>query len=309
MFKNKKMILAVFSGLLVLAIGATALVSVSKASASSLPAQSVNRVKDMLSKPGGRGDFPGKGGEDNTYLAQALGITTEELQAAQQAAWTKAIDQALEKGLITQAQADKLKARNDGFFGRGGNPFGMLLVDDNSIDMNALLAQELGITVDDLQAAREKDSELALQARIDSGEITQEQADLMKARQALKDYINPEKLTAQALGMTVEELQAARQAGKDMATLLEEKGMTQEEFQAAQKAAYEAAVKQAVADGVITQAQADLVLANPDNFWAGGMPGYDGGHRGGRGGRPGDNGGCPAPDRQPQNAPADQNNG
>ena len=317
MFTNKKLVIGIFSILVVLAVGAVALLTVSNVSASGLPARSANAVQQFMGQRGGPGDAPGRGGDEGTYLAQALGITVEELQTAQQAAWEKAIAQAVEKGLITQAQADQLKARSsEGFGGRGGHGLGMLLVDENAIDMDALLASELGITVDELQAAREKASELAIQARIDSGDLTQEQADLMEARQALKETINPEELAAQALGMTVEELQTARQEGKNMEALLEEKGLTQEEFQAAQKTAYEAAVKQAVEDGVITQAQADLVLANLDNFGRGG-PGFGGdGPHGGRGGPggpggrggPGGNGGCPAPDNQ-QNAPADQDNG
>jgi hypothetical protein len=70
-------------------------------------------------------------------------------------------------------------------------------------------------------------------------------------------------------------------------------------FQASMKSAYEAAVNQAVADGVITQAQADLILKNSNALHFGGMGGFGGpggfGGRGGHGGRggPGDWGAGP----------------
>ncbi len=102
----------------------------------------------------------------------------------------------------------------------------------------------------------------------------------MRARQALMGTIDRGALEAQALGMTVEELQAAREEGKFIPDLIEEQGLTQEEFQEAVQAAYEQMINQAVADGVITQAQADLLLsaeAQPGHgmppFGPGGAPG------------------------------------
>jgi len=89
--------------------------------------------------------------------------------------------------------------------------------------------------------------------------------------------------------------------------------MTEEEFSAARTAAYEAALSDAVQAGVITQAQADLLLANsPDGMGMGmgpdggrhGMPpgGMDG-QRPGPGGmdgqRPGPGGGMQRPDCAP----------
>ena len=294
MYINKKLFVAVVSGLLVMAIGAVALVSYTSASAASQTARTAADASDILAQRGGPGERPGKGGPDDTYLAQALGITVEELQAAQAAAWQTAVDQALEKGLITQAQADQLKTDSNGKFSRSA--LGKFLWDNSAIDMDALLADELGISVDELQAAHQKAAELGIQARIDSGELTEEQAELMQIHQALKDYIDRETLSAVALGMTVEELQTARQEGENMAALLEAQGMTQEEYQTAYQAALEAAIQQAVTDGVITQAQADLVLANLNSFGPGGMPGPGGdrpqGGRGGRGGEAPDNCDC-----------------
>lgn len=277
---NKKIIFAVISGLLIVAVGAVSLISASNASAAS---NSVRCAATTLDNPPARGGRPGKGGDDGATLAQVLGITLEELQAAQQAAWQKAIDLALEQGLITQAQAELLKERQAGGFDRHGG-MGLMFIDKDAIDMEALLAEQLGISLDELQAARQEAAQLALQARIESGELSEEQAELMSIRQAVKDYIDRQALTASALGMTVEDLESARQDGKSTADLIEEKGLTQEEFQAALQSAYAAAIQQAVADGVITQAQADLLLENMDAFGRGGMPGRAGGHP--RGDRP-----------------------
>jgi hypothetical protein len=202
-----------------------------------LPAAADTTVAAPAAHRGG----PLGGSASDTNLAEALGITAAELQTAQQAANEAAIDQALAQGLITQAQADALKAR-DGSFGRGFHRFfGM---DDATIDMNALLADALGISTDELAAARVEAQELALAAAVEAGSITQEQADQMKAEQSLKTY-------------------------------LDEQG-----FQTQVQTLYETLVKQAVQAGVITQEQADSILSNQGSF--GGMRGFDGFH--GRGG-------------------------
>ncbi len=185
------------------------------------------------------------GGGSDTYLAEALGITADELQTAQQTANEAAIDQALAQGLITQAQADALKERS-GMSGRfdGRMPHGMFGLADDAIDMNALLADALGITSDELSAARSEAQDLSLAAAVEAGRITQEQSDQMKAQQALQTY------------------------------------MQEQGFWDQVRSLYENFVQQAVQAGVITQEQADTILSNQDTF--GGMRGFDSFH--GRGG-------------------------
>jgi hypothetical protein len=93
--------------------------------------------------------------------------------------------------------------------------------------------------------------------------------------------------------MTVEELQAARDAGTSMTDILTEQGLTAAEYRTALQAAYEAAIQQAVDDGVITQEQADLVLSSGMRVLPGmDAFGRDGGLEGpgGRGGRGGHGG-------------------
>ncbi|MEA3336185.1 MAG: hypothetical protein U9R25_09775 [Chloroflexota bacterium] len=167
---------------------------------------------------------PVAGGPNNhEYLAEALGIPVEALDAAQEAAREAAIQQALDEGLITEAQADVLLERkaasvrvfkdHRGFFGE-------------TIDPQALLAEALGISVAELENARDAAAAARLAQAVEDGRITQEQADLMQARQDLREY------------------------------------MDDINFGESMRQAYENALQQAVAAGVITQEQADSILSN-----------------------------------------------
>ncbi len=181
----------------------------------------------------------GPGGQQDTYLADALGVTVDELTSAYTAAREAAIDQAVADGLLTQEQADSL---NSGTGRRGGRGFGPIGEGD---DRGALLAEQLGITVDELQAAQSTANDARLAAAVEAGQITQEQADMMKAQDALRQYLS------------------------------------QEDVQASLQSAYTDAVQQAVAAGAITQEQADAILSNSNGFGPfGGMRGHERGHGG-----------------------------
>jgi polyhydroxyalkanoate synthesis regulator phasin len=200
--------------------------------------------------PSERGHGPGRE-YLNEALAAALGITVDELTSARQTAQAAVLAQAVEKGLITQAQADKLTANGE------LRIRGLLKLSDfeaNGIDYAAELAKALGITVEELQAAYTQAFEASIDQAVADGKLTQEQADLIKGQKALR---------------------------------------SDPTFQASMQSAYEAAVAQAVKDGVITQAQADLILkkfstAGFDGFRGprfmpglGGFEGMRGGHHGG----------------------------
>lgn len=96
-------------------------------------------------------DFGGLRGDYQKYLAEALGITVEELQAAQLKAQDAMLDQAVADGAITQEQADLMKARR------------------------AFMQYYAG------QA--QQTFEDALNAAVAAGAITQEQADLLRQQQ------------------------------------------------------------------------------------------------------------------------------
>jgi transcriptional regulator with XRE-family HTH domain len=198
---------------------------------------------EFRTAPAQRGDRVG--GASDEYLAQALGVSADELEAAKQTAYQAALDQALAQGLITQEQADAIAERSSAA-GRLSSRYlrGFTGSDGSSIDMDALLAEALGVTTDELAAARVEAQELALAAAVEAGSITQEQADQMKAEQALKTYLDEQGLQDQVRSL------------------------------------YENLVNQAVQAGVITQEQADSILSSQRSF--GGMRGFDGFH--GRGG-------------------------
>jgi hypothetical protein len=246
--KQKKLITILSFGALVIAaaFGAVAYHS-ARAAATSVSQAALTATRLGVLPERGRG--PG-GGYTNDDLATALGITVEELTAAQQKALEAVLAQAVEKGLITQAQADQLKAN------RSLHTRGLLNPGDlqaNGIDYEAELANALGITVEKLQAAYTQAFNAHLDQAVSAGTLTQEQADLMKGQNAL---------------------------------------YADSTFQASMKSSYEAAMAQAVKDGVITQAQADLILQNAsaagfDGFTGllgkSGLDGFEGGH----GGQPG----------------------
>jgi hypothetical protein len=93
---------------------------------------------------------------------------------------------------------------------------------------------------------------------------------------------------AEALGLTVEELDAAHEDGKTAWDIAEEQGISEEDFFSLMSAARSAALEQAVADGSITQEQADWMQSRwgemKENGFGPGSGGCDGdGHHGGRG--------------------------
>ncbi len=175
---------------------------------------------------GGRGHKGGRMhqalGERQQYLAAALGITVEELQSAYETVRNSLLDQAVADGTLTQEQADQIRAgervRVPGLRmkGRAGD----------AAEHVALLASTLGISVDELEAAKSVARDAALADALANGEITQEQIDRMEAHQALRDYIQSE-YAAERPELTKAEL-----------------------------------IQQALAAGAITQEQADLLTAD-----------------------------------------------
>jgi lambda repressor-like predicted transcriptional regulator len=286
MFRTKKwMWISLFSGVaVVLAVaGVWLFAGTSTASAAERTAEDLKTLTQASTGPGLLGEgylahgpwgHGGPGGpiDYQQLLADALGITVEELQDAFEGARIKAIEQAVEQELITQEQADELLSREDsgrhGFdfraFGRG--PKGL---SGGEIDERALLADALGITVDELEAARQEANQAALELAIAEGILTEEQANEMQERRELLSnvdltgYLDREALLARALGLTVEELQAALDADKTPRDLIAESELDPATLREALAAAYDEALAQAVADGVLTQEQADALPEGP----------------------------------------------
>lgn len=216
----------------------------------------------------------GPGGDyTDQNMTDALGITVDKLQAAYTTATDNALSKAVTAGLITQSQADAIKAR--------GGRFGEFeAFSANGIDYNALLAQALGITTDQLQVAYTKAYSTAVDSAVSSGKMTQAQADLAKARFAIENS---------------------------------------SKFAASMQAAYKAGLDQAVKDGLITQAQEDALLQSQkpilgldgmkglggiEGFGPGGGRGFGFGGRGGFGPRNGNGQGNKQTPAQPTPAPS-----
>jgi hypothetical protein len=171
------------------------------------------------------------------------------------------------------------------------------------------LASALGITVDELNAARQKAQTAAIDQAVSEGLITQAQADQLKVNGMAFPFggrwgewmsqngIDFDSLLADALGIKVEALQAARiqafnaridqevangRLTQEQADLMKGRNALQSNanFRSAMQSSYEAAVNQAVAEGVITQAQADLILKDGQGM---GFPGFGGPPEGGFG--------------------------
>jgi hypothetical protein len=161
-------------------------------------------------------------GANAEFLAEALGISVEELEAASE----------------TAREA-------------GG---------ESDTDRETLLAAGLGITVDELEAAQDVAFESALDHAVEDGKLTEEEAAQKQAEHDLVDYIDREALLADVLGITVEELESARDEGVKLPELLEELGVDKKSVREELDVAYEAAVTQAVDEDVLSQEQAEVIL-------------------------------------------------
>lgn len=143
---------------------------------------------------GNRGDRQGFDGErpdltdQNELLAEALGVTVEELQAAREAVRVAAIEQAVADGDLTQEQADEILSNENG---RRGGKRGVPGREGN----DELLAEELGVTVEALEAAREEVQAARVAEMIEAGVMTQEQADMMEAQRAVRSYLDTDAIS------------------------------------------------------------------------------------------------------------------
>ena len=155
--------------------------------------------------------------------------------------------------------------------------------DDSSMatlyqDFVAKLAANLGLDQDQVTAALDTTKQQMLDEAVQQGKITQEQADKMAARKdggfcgfgfnegkmGHKDRLGGRSLDGMAsiLGITSDELKTELESGKKMQDILTEHGLTMEEFSQKMQEQREQQIAQDVADGKITQEQADKMLQN-----------------------------------------------
>ena len=146
-------------------------------------------------------------------IADVLGISVEEYDAAEQAAYQQVIEQAVADGVLTQEQADQMLERMEGGFGFKGMPFGRGR-------MGGRMGGWMGGPENSLIA-----------------------------------------VAADQLDLTVEELLAELQDGQTIAEVVEAQGADPQTIADAFIAARAEILAEAVAEGRITQEQADEMLA------------------------------------------------
>jgi hypothetical protein len=159
------------------------------------------------------------------------------------------------------------------------------------------IALAQGFTAEQIPALMSEARSAALNQMVADGVITQAQADLMLERMAsgmgygmmgglggrggfggpgggpgdglLHDYMIAG--FAEAFGLSTEELQARLDAGETMYQVATSLGWTQEQFFQTMQTVRTEAINQAVADGVITQEQADWMLERMNQMWENGF--------------------------------------
>jgi hypothetical protein len=175
MKNNKIKIILLSSFALVLALGLVAFVPFSGASQT----QQLTKQSDETE--------PQQPGDHLQALADALGIPVEDLQSAYetaaQTAREQAVNDALEKGLITQERAD---AMLNGETGPGRH--GRFEMGFGGSNLDELVATELGISLEEFQAAQTQVYTDMIEQAVADGEMTQTMADLALARRAASGY-------------------------------------------------------------------------------------------------------------------------
>ena len=151
------------------------------------------------------------------------------------------------------------------------------------------LAESLGVEMEVVEAAIEAARAEAIAQAVADGTITQEEADEIVERAELRnvirdifDYDAKEAVVAGVLGITVEELEAAEEAGIHLPELVEESGVEMSDIHDAIELAKAEALQDAVDSGLITQEQADEIASHEGN----GRGKRGGGCQGGRPGGP-----------------------
>ena len=194
------------------------------------------------------------------------------------------------------AQTDEPEVPSDQPSVESDHPKGLLAQIFDRETMQATLAAALGLTVDELEAARAdgvtipelaeqqgvslEDVRAAMEAAkadavaqaVADGLITEAQGERILSHEGrprfrgkpglMAEIFNREDAqaaVADALGMTVAELEAAHENGATIAELAEQQGVSPEEVRAAVETARNEAIDDALASGLITEEQAEML--------------------------------------------------
>lgn len=145
------------------------------------------------------------------------------------------------------------------------------------------LAENLGIGREELDSAIQQSAEQAIDEAVANGQLTEEQGAALKERIAQGHlplvFAKPHRFgpwpvacvaldtVADTLGMSVADLRAELQSGKTLSEIIAEHGKTVDDVVNALVAEAQAKLEQAVADGRLTQEEADEILSTlPDRL-------------------------------------------
>lgn len=217
----------------------------------------------------------------------------------------KNLKKLVEEGVITQAQADALEElkethKKGDWKAKKEEHLEVLasLLGTTADELKAALedgkkpheiAEEQGLSKEDLQAAMQEAHDAKIAEKVASGELTQEQADAMKA---IRDYKNiqkeehrAERLTTLAtlLNLTEAEVEAQLKDGKKPHEIAEAQGISEEEFKAAMQENMKQKLAEMVENGELTQEQADKKLEHMEKSGKKGFGKKGSGKRGKKG--------------------------
>ena len=126
-----------------------------------------------------------KGDIDTEALAEALGISLEELVEARSVAFENLIDKAVELDFITQEDADEIKSEEQ--VNRRVLHKYLSLAEIAELKEYQFYLDALNITEEEFEAAIETVQQEKLETAVAKGILTQEQADAITGWQALKE--------------------------------------------------------------------------------------------------------------------------
>ena len=145
-----------------------------------------------------------------------------------------------------------------------------------------LLAEELGISVDELNEARLNARNAAIDELVAGGKLTAEQGEKLKARElgeGMKDrfgqrpggkiakaIVNVFQSAADIVGVPVEELRERIAGGESLVEIAQSKGISEDKLKADLTSKLTADANAAVAGGTLTQERANMLLENLDEM-------------------------------------------
>ncbi len=162
-----------------------------------------------------------------------------------------------------------------------------------------LLAEELGISVDELNEARLNARNALIDEKVAEGKLTQEQGEELKSRDLgegirehfgrggpggpgskfMKAVVNVFQSAAEIVGLPVEELRERIAGGESLLEVAQSQGISEEDLKADLSEKLTADISEAINNGNMTQERANQVLENLDEMierainHEGGMPG------------------------------------